>query len=185
MDASTQAHGLSTLIWELVEQGEILLDSSSCVVFMGLGSGAHAVLDFAVSSFRDSRFKRLRDATRFLTLVNPFPLSLGTDSDCQPARQTLQTLREVLKRGVYHEQLQCLITALFSTDYLEKVCKSSFLTLRMPSPGIVSTWRSVLMKPVFQFHTAPALLKKTTQQSETEQKQKTSSRRKSVVLSVT
>lgn len=124
LDVNTQAHGLSKLLWELMERGEISVDSLSCIVIMGIGFGANAVLHFEGTSFRDSRFRRLRDATRFFTLVNPFPPWPMTRSESQSIKQSLQTLRKVLARGVYHEQLQCLISTLFSTEYLEKVSAS-------------------------------------------------------------
>lgn len=122
---NTQSNGLSKLLSELMERGEISIDDSlSCVVMMGIGSGANAVLHFESTSFRDSRFRQLRDATRFFTLVNPFPMWPMTRSESQSIKQSLQTLRKVLARGVYHEQLQCLISTLFSTKYLEKVSLS-------------------------------------------------------------
>lgn len=118
LDAETQAQGLGTLLWELMERGELNLDYCSCVVMMGLGSGASAAEHFAGTSLLDPKFAPLRDATRMLILVNPFPASV----EHRRTIHSLQTLKRVLERGVHHEQLQSLVAALFSAAYLEKVC---------------------------------------------------------------
>lgn len=125
LDAKTHAHGLSTLLWELMERGELCLSPSVCVVLLGLGSGANAILNFASTFLAHDKFAALRDSMRFLALVNPFP-SAAPDAnfDVQQLKKRLQALKRTLERGHHHEQLECLVGAMFSAEHLEKVSES-------------------------------------------------------------
>lgn len=126
LDASTQARGLNTLLWDLMEREELCLDPPLCVAMMGLGSGANAVLHFARTFLADAKFAPLRAATRFLSIVNPFPSTASTtvdavDTETKKVFQSLKSLRRVLKRGAHHEKLQSLTTALFSPEFIQEV----------------------------------------------------------------
>lgn len=121
LDAKTQAEGLGTLLWKLMERGELCVDPSLCVVIMGLGSGANAVLHFAGNSLLDAKFAPLRNATRFLTIINPFPVTSSASTESQQVKRSLQTMRRVLESGTHHEKLQFLITTLFSSEYVKQV----------------------------------------------------------------
>lgn len=125
LDAKTHAHGLSILLWELMERGELCLNPSVCVVLLGLGSGANAILNFASTFLVHDKFAPLRDSTRFLALVNPFPSAAPDASgDVQQIKRQLQTMKRTLERGAHHEQLECLVGAMFSAEHLEKVRRS-------------------------------------------------------------
>lgn len=121
LDAKTQAQGLSTLLLELMERGELRVDPSLCVVFMGLGSGANAVLHFAATFLMNAKFASLREATRFLALTNPFSTNLTNSLESHRAKRSLKTLRRNIETGAHHEQLHSLVTALFSPEYIRKV----------------------------------------------------------------
>lgn len=125
LDAKTHAHGLSALLWELMERGELCFSPSVCVVLLGLGSGANAILSFASTFLVHEKFAPLRDSTRFLALVNPFPsAALDASVEVQQIKRRLQALKRTLERGVYREQLECLVGAMFSAGHLEKVSES-------------------------------------------------------------
>lgn len=136
LDAKTQARGLSALLWELIEQGELCLCPPVCVVLLGLGPGANAMLHFASTFLVDPKFTSLRDSTRCLVVVNPFPAALDTNPETQQIKRQLQTLKRNLERGTHHEQLQAVIVAMFSAEYVEKVsCMYvQFLTLKHEDP---------------------------------------------------
>lgn len=126
LDASTQARGLNNLLRDLMERGELCLDPPLCVVIMGLGSGANAVLHFAGTFLTDANFGPLRAATRFLSIVNPFPSNPSTavdtvDTKTKKVLQSLKSLRKILERGAHHEQLQALMAALFSPEFIQEV----------------------------------------------------------------
>lgn len=127
LDANTHAHGLSTLLWELMERGELCVSPSVCVVLLGLGSGANAVLNFASTFLAHDKYAPLRDSTRFLALVNPFPSAAPDASfDVQQIKRRLQALKRTLEKAAHHEQLECLVGAMFSAEHLEKVSESPF-----------------------------------------------------------
>lgn len=129
LDAKTHAHGLSTLLWELMERGELCLSPSVCVVLLGLGSGANAVLNFASTFLVHDKFAPLRDSTRFLALINPFPSAAPEASlDVQQTKRRLQALKRILERGAHREQLECLVGAMFSTEHLEKVSEITIIS---------------------------------------------------------
>lgn len=108
-----------------MERGELCLSPSVCVVLLGLGSGANAVLDFAKTFLLHDKFAPLRDSTRFLTLVNPLPSATPDASfDVQQIKRRLQALKKTLERGAHHEQLECLVGAMFSAEHLEQVSQS-------------------------------------------------------------
>lgn len=126
LDANTQARGLNSLLSDLMERGELCLNPSLCVAIMGLGSGANAVLHFAGTFFLEAKFTPLRAATRFLSIVNPFPSAPGTavdtvDTETKKVFNSLKSLRRVLERGSHHEQLQSLTAALFSAEFIQEV----------------------------------------------------------------
>lgn len=126
LDANTQARGLNNLLWNLLERGELCLDPPLCVVIMGLGSGANAVLHFAGTFLTKAKFTPLRAATRFLSIVNPFPSAPSLTVDTVDTRtkkmfNSLKSLRRVLERGAHHEQLQSLTKALFSPEFIQEV----------------------------------------------------------------
>lgn len=121
LDAKIHAQGLSALLWELMERGDLCFSSPICIVLLGLGPGANAMLNFAGTFLEQAKFTPLRDSTRFLVAVNPFPLAPDTSTETQMAKRQLQTLKRTLEKGTHHEQLQSLITALFSAEYVEKV----------------------------------------------------------------
>lgn len=112
-----------------MERGELCLSPSVCVVLLGLGSGANAILNFASTFLVHDKFAPLRDATRFLALVNPFP-SAAPDAtfDVQQIKRRLQALKRTLERGAHHEQLECLAGAMFSAEHLEKVSEMPFFS---------------------------------------------------------
>eukprot|EP00752_Nemacystus_decipiens_P001471 g1447.t1 len=121
LDAKTHAYGLSTLLGELMARGELCLSPSICVVLLGLGSGANAILNFATTFLVLDKFAALRDATRFLALVNPFPSGVpDTSLDVKRIKRRLKALKQTLERGAHHEQLECLVGAMFSAEHLEK-----------------------------------------------------------------
>ncbi len=121
LDARVHARGLSALLWELMERGELCLSPAVCVVLLGFGSGANAVLNFTDAFLTDAKFSLLRDCTRFLVLVNPFPTAPETSSETQQIKKRLHTLKRTLARGAHHEQLQSLVAAIFSAEYIAKV----------------------------------------------------------------
>lgn len=136
IDARTQARGLCRLLPELVERGEVCINATSCVVFMGLGPGASAVLHFAETFRLDNKFANLREATRFLALVNPLPITPLADSKNDPAVRSLQILRKNLYRGARHEQLHSLATAMFSSEHLKKVRVSCSFSIVAPTTAM-------------------------------------------------
>lgn len=108
-----------------MERGELCFTPSVCVVLLGLGSGANAILNFASTFLVHDKFEPLRDSTRFLALVNPFPSATPDASfDVQQIKRRLQALKRTLERGAHHEQLECLVGAMFSAEHLEKVSVS-------------------------------------------------------------
>lgn len=121
LDARTQAHGLSNLLWDLMERRELSLDPPPCVAIMGLGIGANTVLHFAGTSLMDAKFMPLRNAMRFLAIVNPFPTTSSSNVESKRVKQSLKSLRRVLERGVHYEQIQALMAALFSTEFIQEV----------------------------------------------------------------
>lgn len=121
LDSETQARGLSNLLWELLQLGDLCIDPPLCVAMMGLGSGANAVLQFSATHLLDAKFARLRDAVRFVALVNPFPVTPDTSLERQQVKRSLQTLKRVLEIGSHHEQLQALLSSLFSNEYITQV----------------------------------------------------------------
>lgn len=131
LDAKIQAQGLSALLWELMERGELCLRPPVCVVLLGLGPGANAMLNFAGTFLVDEKFTPLRDSTRFVVVVNPFPAAPDTSPEIQQVKRQLQTLKRTLQRGAHHEQLQSLIMAMFSAEYVEKVSWVQYL-LQVP-----------------------------------------------------
>lgn len=146
LDAKTQAQGLSALLWELMERGELCLRPPVCVVLLGLGPGANAMLNFAGKFLVDEKFTPLRHSTRFVVVVNPFPAAPDTSPETQQVKRQLQTLKRTLERGAHHEQLQSLVMAMFSTEFVEKVswmqflsnvppCRSSYYEKRVLNPG--------------------------------------------------
>lgn len=127
LDPKTQAQGLSALLWELMERGELCLSPPVCVVLLGLGPGANAMLNFAGTFLVDPKFTPLRESTRFLAIVNPFPSAPDASPETQQVKRQLQTLKRTLERGAHHEQLQSLIVAMFSAEYIEKVSGMKYL----------------------------------------------------------
>lgn len=121
LDARVHARGLSVLLLELMERGELCLCPAVCVVLLGFGSGANAIQSFAGAFLTDAKFSLLRDCTRFLGLVNPFPAAPETSSETQHIKKRLHTLKRTLERGAHHEQLQSLVAAIFSAEYIAKV----------------------------------------------------------------
>lgn len=121
LDAGVHARGLSALLWELMERGELRLSPAVCVVLLGFGSGANAILSFAGAFLTDAKFSRLRECTRFLVLINPFPAAPETSSETQQIKKQLHILKKTLEKGAHHEQLQSLAAAIFSAEYIAKV----------------------------------------------------------------
>lgn len=104
-----------------MERGELALDPPPCVAIMGLGTGANTVLHFVGTSFMDAKFMPLRNAIRFLAIVNPFPTTSSSTMESKKVKQSLQSLRKVLKKGAHCEKLQSLMTALFSAEFIQEV----------------------------------------------------------------
>lgn len=121
LDSETQARGLSNLLWELLQRGDLCIDPPLCVAMMGLGSGANAVLRFAATQLLDAKFVRLRDAMRFMVLINPFPVTPDTSLERQQVKRSLQTLKNILEVGSHHEKLQALLSSFFSNEYITQV----------------------------------------------------------------
>lgn len=63
----------------------------------------------------------LRNATRLLAIVNPFPVTSNSNVEDQEVKRSLERLKRILERGTHHEKLQSLIAALFSANYMQKV----------------------------------------------------------------
>ncbi|CAM9559381.1 unnamed protein product [Scytosiphon promiscuus] len=127
LDAKKQAHGLSILLAQLMERGELRVNPRSCVVLAGFGAGANAVLQFAGTFLLDNSFAALRDATRFLAVINPFPVSQSSKCDIRHIKSQLQVLKRTLERGTHQEQLQSVVAAMFSAEYVEKSGHESVL----------------------------------------------------------
>lgn len=121
LDADAQAQGLSNFLWELCERGELCVDPSLYVIIMGFGCGANAVLKFAATHLMDTKFSRLRCATRLLAVVNPFPLSPNNSMISRKVKRSLQTLKRTLESGSNQEQLQSIMNAFFSANYIATV----------------------------------------------------------------
>lgn len=121
LDAKKQAHGLSVLLAQLLERGELRLSPSSCVILIGFGAGANAMLHFAGTLLLGNSFTALRDSTRLLAVVNPFPVSPNSTFEVQQVKNQLQALKRTLERGSHQEQLQAVIAAMFSAEFIEKV----------------------------------------------------------------
>lgn len=129
LDAQLQSRALSNLLLELFQRGELNIDRHLCVVMMGLGYGANTLLRFAATHLLDSSLACLRDSTRFLAVINPFPLTARNSMETQQVRRSLQTLHRVLERGNHHEQVHALTTAFFSDEFVVQV---SYLLLMPP-----------------------------------------------------
>lgn len=121
IDAQLQSRGLRNLLLELFQREDLNIDSHLCVVLMGLGCGATTLLHFAATHLLDSKFAWLRDSTRFLVVINPFPLTPRNSKETQQVKRSLETLRRVLERGNHHEQVQALATAFFSDEFISQV----------------------------------------------------------------
>lgn len=130
LDAQLQSQGLSTLLLELVQRGELHIEPHLCVVMIGLGCGANALLHFAATKPVDPVLRVLLDSTRFLVAINPLPLAPTSSSEAQQVKRSIQTLKRVLQRGKHHEQLQALTTAFFSDDFISQVSSGCHLHLR-------------------------------------------------------
>lgn len=143
LDAQLQSRGLSTLLLELVQRGELHIEPDLCVVMMGLGCGANALLHFAATKPLDPDLVVLLDSTRFLVVINPLPLAPTSSTEAHQVKRSIQTLKRVLERGKHHEQLQALTTAFFSDEFISQVSSGCHLHLRRKvATSILCTWRS-------------------------------------------
>lgn len=121
LDADAHAQGLGVLLWELYEQGELCTGPRPCVVLLGFGCGANAVMHFANKELLSIKMSPLRRAIKVLTLVNPFPLTASNSSENRRIRRSLQRLKRVLERSDHHEQLQAITDVFLSPEYISKV----------------------------------------------------------------
>lgn len=106
-----------------MERGELRLSSPSCVALAGFGAGANAMLHFAGTFLLGNSFAALRDSIRFLAVVNPFPVTQTSECEIQQIKNQLQALKKTLEGGTHHEQLQSVIAAMFSAEFVEKVSR--------------------------------------------------------------
>lgn len=135
LNAEIHARGLSTLLWELLEREELCAERHKCIILLGLGCGANALLRFVATYLSEPRFSSLRSMIQALAVVNPFPLT-SNSSESSQIRKSVEALKQVLESGNHHEQLQSIATAFFSADYILRVSGRDLFAGRASRHGI-------------------------------------------------